>query len=233
MFERSVRDFIFIYEYHLLMIIFCFSQVIHKSEIVKDAWCVPFPGSDRSVVNRSQRFLFESDKKRPVQMKAYVAFRSLIAVFGVAFVGAIFALFARFSYGRQLLLKYPELFSFGFISHEGPKEEKMEKTHFSMTFYGEGWFKEEKLSEPTDQHTTSPTKNITTRVSGINPGYGATCIALLLSATTILNESGKMPGKGGVFPPGAAFAKTNLIKELSKNGFQFEVISSAEKTKDE
>lgn len=167
-------------------------------------------------------------------MKAYVAFRSLISVFVVAFIGAIFAIFTRFSYGRQLLLNYPGLFSFGFISHEGPKEEKMEKTHFSMTFYGEGWPKEEKLSEPTDKHTNSPTKNITTRVSGVNPGYGGTCVALLLSATTILSENGKMPGKGGVFPPGAAFAKTNLINELSKNGFKFEVISSAEKgSKDE
>lgn len=209
------------------------SQVIHKSEIVKDAWCVPFPGSDRSVVNRSQRFLFENDKKRPIQMKAYVAFRSLIAVFGVAFVGAIFAIFARFSFGRDLLLKYPELFSLGFVSREGPKEEKLEKTKFSITFYGEGWPKEEKLSEPTDKHTNPPSKNITTKVSGTNPGYGATCVALLLSATTILNENGKMPGKGGVFAPGAAFAKTNLIKELSKNDFKFEVISSAEKSKDE
>lgn len=166
-------------------------------------------------------------------MKAYVAFRSLIAVFGVAFVGAIFAILARFSYGRDLLLKYPELFSFGFVSREGPKEEKLEKTRFSITFYAEGWPKEEKLAEPTDKHTNPPSKNITTRVSGINPGYGATCVALLLSATTILNENGKMPGKGGVFPPGAAFAKTNLINELSKNNFKFEVISSSEKTKDE
>lgn len=166
-------------------------------------------------------------------MKAYVAFKSLIAVFGIAIVGAIFAIFARFSYGRQLLLDYPGLFSFGFVSHEGPKEEKMEKSNVSITFYGEGWPKEEKLSEPTDKHTTPPSKKITTRVSVVNPGYGATCISLLLSATTILNENGKMPGKGGVFPPGAAFAKTNLIKELSKNGFKFEVISSSEKPKDE
>lgn len=59
-------------------------------------------------------------------------------------------------------------------------------------------------------------------------GYGATCVALLLSATTILNENQKMPGNGGVLPPGAAFAKTDLISNLSKNGFKFEVISSQE-----
>lgn len=37
-----------------------------------------------------------------------------------------------------------------------------------------------------------------------------------------------MPGNGGVLPPGAAFAKTDLISNLSKNGFTFEVISSQE-----
>lgn len=47
---------------------------IHKSEII-DKWCLPFPGSDRSVVMRSQRILFENDQKRPVQLRAYVAFQ--------------------------------------------------------------------------------------------------------------------------------------------------------------
>lgn len=30
---------------------------------------------------------------------------------------------------------------------------------------------------------------------------------------------------GGVLPPGAAFAKTNLIAELCKHGFKFEVVN--------
>lgn len=59
-------------------------------------------------------------------------------------------------------------------------------------------------------------------------GYGATCVAVLLAATTILKESDKLPGNGGVLPPGACFAKTNLIAELCKNGFKFEVLSAKE-----
>lgn len=59
-------------------------------------------------------------------------------------------------------------------------------------------------------------------------GYGATCVALLLAATTILGENDKLPGNGGVLPPGACFAKTNLIANLCKNGYQFEVISAKE-----
>lgn len=201
--------------------------VVHKSELVK-AWCLPFLGSDRSVALRSQRFLYEHGQKRPVQIQTYMHFKSLIHVLLVSFVGIIFGLLTKYSFGRNLLLKYPKIFSFGFVSHEGPNEESMKNTKFSITFFGQGWPKEEALAEPTDQHTTLPTKKIVTRVTGTNPGYGATCIALLLAAKTILNEKQKLPLTGGVFPPGACFAKTDLISNLSKNGFDFEVISAQE-----
>lgn len=85
-------------------------------------------------------------------------------------MGIVFGILAKYSFGRKLLLKYPKLFSLGFISHEGPTEESMKNTKFSITFYGQGWPKEEALSEPTDQHTTLPSKKIVTRVTGTNPG---------------------------------------------------------------
>lgn len=34
-----------------------------------------------------------------------------------------------------------------------------------------------------------------------------------------------MPDNGGVYPPGAAFAKTNLISDLNKHGVTFEVVA--------
>jgi len=101
-------------------------SIVHKSSVI-DSYCLPFPGSDRSVVMRSQRIMFENDKKRPIQMRAYVGFRSLIATVLVAFFAVIFGIMTRFSLGRSLLLKYPKFFSGGMISHEGPSEEKMEK----------------------------------------------------------------------------------------------------------
>ncbi|XP_031631125.1 saccharopine dehydrogenase-like oxidoreductase [Contarinia nasturtii] len=201
--------------------------VIHKSDVV-NAWCLPFMGSDRPVVLRSQRFFYEQEKKRPIQMQAYVQFKSLLTVLLVSLMGVVFGLLTKCSFGRQLLLKYPKFFSLGFISHEGPTEEQMKNTKFSITFYGQGWPKEDALAESTDQHTTMPSKKIVTRVTGTNPGYGATCVALLLSAITILNEKEKLPLTGGVLTPGACFAKTNLISNLSKNGFDFEIISAHE-----
>lgn len=200
--------------------------VIHKSEIIGNRWCIPFPGSDRSVVMRSQRHFFDQDKKRPVQMRAYVAFNSLLHIAGIMFVAAVFAIMTRFSFGRKLLLAHPKFFSAGFVSREGPEEATNENTNFEMLFYGQGW--KETLAESTDQFDSPMNKTMIVSVVGKNPGYGATCIALLLAATTILKESSKMPSTGGVFPPGAAFRNTSLISELQKNGFNFDVVKIEE-----
>lgn len=198
--------------------------LLHRSKFVNDRWCLPFPGSDRSVVMRSQRYFYDNDKKRPIQMKAYVTFATILEVLAVILIGAVFGIMTRFKLGRQLLLKYPRLFSAGFVSHEGPSEKTMENTTFAIYFKGEGWNRDQDQLEPSDQFKVPPNKKLKVKVSGTNPGYGATCVALLLSATTILNQSDKMPSTGGVFPPGAAYYKTNLIEELCKNGFKFEVL---------
>lgn len=202
-------------------------SIIHKSAYVGDKYCLPFPGSDRSVVMRSQRFMYENEKKRPVQMRAYVAFDSILAIIGVMFVGLVFGILTKFKFGRRLLRSYPKIFSLGFVSHDGPTEESMENTKFEMVFNGQGW--KEKLTEPTDQYKEPMNKKVVTKVTGTNPGYGATCVALLLAATTILKEKSKIPGNGGVLPPAAAFAKTNLISELCKNGYTFEVVKEEDK----
>ncbi|KAG8238949.1 hypothetical protein J437_LFUL018699 [Ladona fulva] len=194
---------------------------LHNSNIA-NGWCLPFLGSDRSVVYRTQRYLYEHEKKRPVQMQAYVRIGSLWSSFMVIFVALMFSVLTKFKMGRKMLLKYPRFFSGGFISHDGPTEEVMKATHFQMTFNLEGW--KEPLAEVTDNHAAAPDKRMLAQVKGTNPGYGATCVALLLSGLTILDESDKMPDKGGVYPPGAAFAKTSLVERLMKNGMTFEVI---------
>uniref|UniRef100_A0A8C6V4H3 Saccharopine dehydrogenase-like oxidoreductase n=1 Tax=Neogobius melanostomus TaxID=47308 RepID=A0A8C6V4H3_9GOBI len=44
------------------------------------------------------------------------------------------------------------------------------------------------------------------------------------AALTMLNESSALPKKGGVYTPGAAFAKTTLINRLNNHGIQFSVL---------
>lgn len=165
--------------------------VLHRSPLVGNKWCLPFMGSDRSVVMRSQRYLYETEQKRPVQMRAYFATPTLIHSFVIMFVGMVFGIMTRFCLGRSLLLRFPKIFSLGFVSHEGPSEEQMEGTTFTMSMQGRGWA--EKLSSATDQYTEPPNKKIAIQVTGTNPGYGATCVTLLVAAKTILKEQEKMP----------------------------------------
>jgi hypothetical protein len=133
---------------------------------------------------------------------------------------------SKFACGRRLLLAHPKFFTAGFVSHEGPKEEQNENAMFEITFIGEGW--KEKQSDPTAEFDMPYNKKMITRVTGPNPGYGSTCICLLVSAITILKESDKMPDQGGVFAPAAAFKNTSLISELQKNNISFEVVKVEE-----
>lgn len=193
-----------------------------------DKVCLPFPGSDRSVVMRSQRFFYDQDSKRPVQMQAYVGFSSWMVATLVIFFASIFGLLSKYKLGRTLLLKYPRIFSGGLASREGPSEDSMERTYFKMTFKANGWPRADRLAEGSDQYTEPPTKTLMVRVSGMNPGYGATCVALLCTALTILRESEKMPNNGGVLTPAGAFSKTTLISELEKHehGMKFEILAN-------
>ncbi|XP_018362845.1 PREDICTED: saccharopine dehydrogenase-like oxidoreductase isoform X2 [Trachymyrmex cornetzi] len=202
------------------------SSILHRSD-VSEGWSVPFPSADRSVALRTQRFLYDKYKQRPSQVKVYVTLKSFFEFLIMAIAGMLLLVLSRTSCGRNLLLKYPALFSYGFISYENPNPEMQKSTHFSITFKASGWT--EKLSEPTDEHTDPPNKKVITRVSGDSPAYEMTSITAILSATTILNETDKIPDNGGVFTPGAAFGKTSLIEQLIKHNIKFEVISSTEK----
>ena len=201
--------------------------LIHQSPVSK-GWSMIFPGADSSVATRSQRFLYETSKQRPAQVKTYVTFRSLFSILVTTVFGLLFVALSKCEFGRNLLLKYPAFFSGGCVSHEGPKPETLESSRFSITFKSQGWT--EKLAEPTDMHKDPTNKVLITKVSGTDPGYSATCIMLLSSAIAILKESDKIPAKGGVLPPGAAFGKTSLIEELNKKGITFEVVHATAET---
>lgn len=199
--------------------------IFRSSEI--NQVCLPFPGTDRSVVERSQRFFYEHQKKRPVQMYAYVGVPSWIIAIAFVLFSMVFIIFTKFEFGRKLLLKHPELFSAGYVSRNGPSEAYMDRSYFKMILKATGW-----PSESSDQDKELPSKTVLFSVSGPNPAYGSTCVALLAAAVTILKQSNQMPGTGGVLPPAAAFAKTSLISELEKHehGMKFEILDDKSKS---
>jgi len=68
-------------------------------------WCLPFPGTDLELMERTQRYMHEVEKKRPAQTAYYISFASLLQAISVLFIMATVALFSKFQCGRGLLLK--------------------------------------------------------------------------------------------------------------------------------
>ena len=100
------------------------------------SWCAHFPGSDRSVMMRTQRARYERDGERPAQVGCYVQFSSLCYALLTAFFGAIFGCLASCSPGRWLLETFPRFYTCGAVSKEGPSKEMAENTNFIMTLVG-------------------------------------------------------------------------------------------------
>uniref|UniRef100_A0ABI7WRZ7 Saccharopine dehydrogenase-like oxidoreductase n=1 Tax=Felis catus TaxID=9685 RepID=A0ABI7WRZ7_FELCA len=89
------------------------------------SYSVPFLGADVSVVRRTQRYLHENLEQSPVQYAAYVNMGGITSVIKLMFAGLFFLFFVRFGIGRQLLIKFPWLFSFGYFSKQGPTQKQV------------------------------------------------------------------------------------------------------------
>jgi len=190
---------------------------VHRSPVVGD-WCMPFMGSDRSVMMRTQRGFYHDKGERPTQIQAYVQLSSLFNCFLVIIVGAIFGLLAGFKWGRSILENYPGLCSLGAVSKAGPPKAKADRTNFTMTLVGEGW--KHKIDADKD-HDEPVSRRVTTVVKGNNIGYGATCECIVQAGIVLLQETSRLPSAGGVYPPGYAFAETSLAERLTSHGVTF------------
>ncbi|KAM9840539.1 saccharopine dehydrogenase-like oxidoreductase [Aulostomus maculatus] len=182
-----------------------------------EQYTIPFMGSDPSVIKRTQRFLYEEEHQSPIQYSAYVGVGGLFSLAKLCCGGLIFWFLVKFSLGRKLLTTFPWFFSFGFFSKAGPSMEQIEDTCFSLTFFGEGY------SEGTDPSQGQPNAKICTQVIGPEPGYVATVSTMVQAAATLLSDLHSLPRRGGVYTPGAAFYKTNLLDRLHNHGIKFSV----------
>jgi len=192
---------------------------ISKSEEV-GSWCLLFPGSDHSVMMRSERARFDSGE-RPAQVFAYVALTSFIwAVLGaIAFM--LFGALCNFKFGRWLLETFPYVFSLGNVSKAGPSKEVIKQSWFKMTLVGKGWSGREDTAKDTDLKE-KPNRTVKVVVQGKNVGYGATCECMVQSAIVTLKQTEKLPSTGGVWTPGFAFSKTDLIERLNARQVTFD-----------
>lgn len=186
------------------------------------AWCLPFLGCDQSVVYRSQRYLHSKKEiANPVQFKPYFGVSSLFTALLVLLMGAILGFLAKFEKMRSCLLKYPGLFTFGLVSHEGSTRQQLKSSSFEATFIAKGY-------DRTSDRSAPPNKTLITRIRGPNPGYITCAICIIQAAVTLLRDLDKMPNEGGVYSPGAAFWKTGYLKRLQESGLVFETVPSAQ-----
>jgi len=194
---------------------------LSKSEEV-NKWCILFPGSDRSVMVRSERSRYERDSLRPAQVHAYVALPSFILAF-LGVVGfALFGLLCNFKFGRYLLETFPYIFSLGNVTKAGPPKAVIEQSWFKMTLVGKGWDGQNSLTTK-DVNIAEPiNKEVKVVVKGKNVGYGATCECMVQSAVVMLKQTNRLPSTGGVWTPGYAFADTDLVDRLNARKVTFD-----------
>eukprot|EP00873_Tetraselmis_striata_P014793 jgi/Tetstr1/435057/TSEL_024027.t1 len=114
--------------------------------------------------------------------------------------------------------RYPSLFSYGLFSHDGPTEEMMAQTRFSMTFVARGF----KSGAPV-QASDKPDMQIVTRVEGPEPGYVATPIFLSAAGLTLLEEESALRSSPGVHTVATLFNGTSYLDKLQQHGISFSV----------
>ncbi|XP_037080356.1 saccharopine dehydrogenase-like oxidoreductase [Pollicipes pollicipes] len=181
---------------------------LHSSSVI-NKYCLPFLGSDKSVVQRSVFHNYEKRGWRNVQYSPYVGIGGWLRTVSITVLLAVFGLMASTKFGRTLLEKFPRFFTLGAVNHDGPTRQQMAETSFSMTFVAQGW----KEKRPQDeQHTSPPDQTMVARVSGPECGYVATPICLVQCALSILKNLARCP------------AETSLIERLNHRGVTFEVI---------
>ncbi len=177
-----------------------------------------FIGADASVVRASQRYLVASKSPvTPIQFAVYVTFQKLFRIVPLFFGGLLLYTLSKWQWGRKLLIKYPELFSFGWFTHAGPTVDEMKTSCFCHRFFAMGY---EKSSET----SSSPNWQVITRVDGPEPGYIATSIMITQCALVVLDNQVK--GRG-VITPASAFRGTSLIERLHQRGITFTVEKNA------
>lgn len=172
-------------------------------------WCIPFVGCDRSIVMRTQRFNQEVKGQEPINFNVFYKVPNFLEIIYFMFFGAIIGILSSFNFGRTLLDKFPAIFTGGMFRKTGPTRKQIEEATFTYTFVA---------SVPEEK------KKIITRITGPEIGYASTPICLVQAVYTLLQETDKLPEKGGVLTPGAAFAETSLMDRLSEHNIKFEVI---------
>ncbi|KAF4659192.1 hypothetical protein FOL47_007689 [Perkinsus chesapeaki] len=179
--------------------------------------CMNFLGSDRSVVQRTQEMQTLDDKSyQGIYHNCYLAVENTL-VNKLAFIifGGMINFLCKYPWGRQLLLKYPKLFTFGYFSHEGSTMEQLEEAGYQIDFFGKG-FSSKKAQE---EHPDQPDVEVKASVHGPDPGYIGTSRMFSQLALVLLTLRDSVAVKqGGVYTAARVFRGTVAPKRLTDDG---------------
>jgi short subunit dehydrogenase-like uncharacterized protein len=155
-------------------------------------WVVPFPTIDPQTVLRSARAL---DRYGPdFSYEHYLVLKHIATVGAFALGGGALTALAQLGPTRDLLLKLK-------APGDGPTPEQRARAWFKVRFNAEGGGRQ-----------------ITTEVSGGDPGYGETSKMLAESALCLARD--ELPERSGQLTPAVAMGQT-LIDRLQAAGIDF------------
>ncbi|GFS14893.1 saccharopine dehydrogenase-like oxidoreductase [Elysia marginata] len=195
------------------------SSLFFSEEVKK--WCLPFMGSDRSVVYRTTRSHFSAGiLKNPVEFFPYMCMSSLFSALKFVTFGLIFNFLCKFSFGRWILLNFSNVITLGVVKKGGPTKEQIEGSSATITFVGHGYDSPDSVKAG-----GKPNRQVTARLTAPEIGYVTTPICMLQCAVLVLKEGDKMKFRSGVLTPGAAFFGTSLLERLNKHNVKIETVS--------
>jgi hypothetical protein len=122
-------------------------------------------------------------------------------------MGSIFALFAKFSFGRKVLLKYPRFFTCGFFTAEGPTSQELLNGSFETTI-------EAYTSSSFTSSGSQPRLSCVVSIKGPEPGYIATPLLFLAMTTMVLHHSTKLNVKAGCVTPASLVGDKEALDVL-------------------
>lgn len=165
-----------------------------------EGWVLPLPTIDPDVILRSARAL---DSYGPDFAYGHYVQTSRLkhAARLLAGAGAMVAL-AQFRPTRAWLLSRSS-------AGQGPSREQMAEGWFQVTFVARGGDRE-----------------VITRVSGGDPGYGETSKMASEAALCLALDRDRLPDRAGVLTPAVALGEP-LIERLQKAGMRFEILAGA------
>jgi hypothetical protein len=191
---------------------------------------VHWPGPDKSVIYRGQRYNYEHRGMRPIMFQPYARVPNeihLLLYFAFPFL-LIFAItlilvypFLKIKFVREVVKKNYRIITFGRLG-KGPERHKMHGITASMIFIGRGY--KDRLSDPDDEFSYPPDKEMVVKLQMPDHGYISTAKCMVQTALTVLRETDKLPETGGVYTIGSALLNTTMLERCQKHCFSFSVM---------